>query len=67
MSAQHTPGPWHVACSIYTDEPRRYSVYRDAGTRYYQVLRDKRGYERRFASEATARAAIAKATGSASV
>lgn len=65
MSAQHTPGPWRVAKSIYQDEAKRYSIYRDAGTRQYEVMRDRRGYERRFATEAAALAAIAKATGSA--
>lgn len=63
-AAQHTPGPWQIARSLYRDDPRPFTVYRDAGTPHYALLLDKRGRERRFATEADARAAIAKATGS---
>ena len=61
MSTQHTPEQWKVSRSIYRDDPRPFSVYRHAPT--YEVLRDKSGRERRFASEAAARAAIAKIAG----
>jgi hypothetical protein len=62
---KHAPGLWQVARSLYRDDPRPFTVYRGFGTEHYEVLRDKALRERTFATEAAARAAIAKATGEA--
>lgn len=65
MSAQHTPGPWKV-CDW---NGKSYTVYRmlmRAGAPLdIERLTNANGNTKRFRSSAAARAAIAKATGSA--
>ena len=59
----HTQGNWQVSRSIYRDDKRPFEVYRHCPK--YEVLLDKIGRTRRFATEAKALEAIKKATGGA--
>jgi hypothetical protein len=70
MSAQHTPGPW-VVQMLTKPQPRRFHVARQVedgtwSSPHWEQLRDADGACARFETSDDARAAIAKATGSAS-
>ena len=67
MSAQHTPGPWKIEAPNVMSCSRCWYVYRDTGLNgEREYLLNKRKRIAYFLSEKGARAAIAKATGSAS-
>jgi hypothetical protein len=67
MSAQHTPGPWKA--TLYRGYDTSYWTISRGNPKWMggvEIMMNAQFNPRRFKTEAAARAAIAKATGSAS-
>lgn len=62
MSAQHTPGPWEVVSYLSRQLACGWYARRKISLLAYEWMESDSGRRKRFKSEASVRAAIAKAT-----